>query len=117
MNRKDFIKNVSLTLLSGYSLNLMANTEKMSLKQIMKAIEKKYVCNSKEKLSTCIFNPKSFGWDKHMTKELGFDSLDTVEFIMYLEKDFNISIKDAEAEKVTTPRHLAVLVHRYVNEK
>ncbi|EGJ70602.1 Acyl carrier protein [Bacteroides coprosuis DSM 18011] len=36
------------------------------------------------------------------TGDLGADSLDTVELIMEFEKEFNISIPDDQAEKITT---------------
>ena len=36
------------------------------------------------------------------TGDLGADSLDTVELIMELEKEFNISIPDDQAEKIAT---------------
>lgn len=36
------------------------------------------------------------------SKDLGADSLDTVELIMEFEKEFNIQIPDEEAEKITT---------------
>jgi len=36
------------------------------------------------------------------TNDLGADSLDTVELIMEFEKEFNISIPDDQAEKITT---------------
>jgi acyl carrier protein len=36
------------------------------------------------------------------TNDLGADSLDTVELIMEFEKEFNTSIPDEEAEKITT---------------
>lgn len=36
------------------------------------------------------------------TQDLGADSLDTVEFIMEIEKEFNIEVPDDEAEKITT---------------
>ncbi len=36
------------------------------------------------------------------TNDLGADSLDTVELIMEFEKEFNISIPDAEAESIGT---------------
>ena len=36
------------------------------------------------------------------TNDLGADSLDTVELIMEFEKEFNISIPDEAAEKITT---------------
>ena len=36
------------------------------------------------------------------TKDLGTDSLDTVELIMEFEKEFGISIPDDKAEGITT---------------
>lgn len=36
------------------------------------------------------------------TGDLGADFLDTVELIMELEKEFNISIPDDQAEKIAT---------------
>ena len=36
------------------------------------------------------------------TKDLGADSLDTVELIMEFEKEFGISIPDHKAEGITT---------------
>ena len=36
------------------------------------------------------------------TNDLGADSLDTVELIRELEKEFGISIPDDQAEKITT---------------
>lgn len=36
------------------------------------------------------------------SKDLGADSLDTVELIMEFEKEFGITIPDEEAEKITT---------------
>lgn len=36
------------------------------------------------------------------TKDLGADSLDTVELIMELEKEFDTQIPDEEAEKIQT---------------
>ena len=36
------------------------------------------------------------------TGDLGADSLDTVELITELEKEFNISIPDDQAEKIAT---------------
>jgi len=34
--------------------------------------------------------------------DLGADSLDTVELIMEFEKEFNVSIPDQDAEKIST---------------
>ena len=36
------------------------------------------------------------------TKDLGADSLDTVELILEFEKDFNIAIEEADQDKVQT---------------
>lgn len=36
------------------------------------------------------------------TKDLGADSLDTVELIMDFEKEFGITIPDEQAEKIAT---------------
>jgi acyl carrier protein len=36
------------------------------------------------------------------TNDLGADSLDTVELIMEFEKEFDVSIPDEQAEKITT---------------
>ena len=37
-----------------------------------------------------------------VTKDLGADSLDTVELIMDFEKEFGITIPDDQAEKIAT---------------
>lgn len=38
----------------------------------------------------------------HFTRDLGLDSLDTVDLIMQLEKEFGIRIPDEDYEKLTT---------------
>jgi acyl carrier protein len=40
--------------------------------------------------------------DATFTNDLGADSLDTVELIMELEKEFSITIPDDQAEKIVT---------------
>ena len=40
--------------------------------------------------------------EKSFTGDLGADSLDTVELIMELEKEFGIAIPDDDAEKIAT---------------
>jgi len=40
--------------------------------------------------------------EAHFTNDLGADSLDTVELIMELEKEFDISIPDEKAEAIAT---------------
>ena len=49
------------------------------------------------------------------TNDLGADSLDTVELIMELEKEFGISIPDDQAEKISTVQD-AVRLHRKQRE-
>ena len=40
--------------------------------------------------------------EANFTNDLGADSLDTVEWIMEFEKEFNIAIPDDQAEKIQT---------------
>ncbi len=47
------------------------------------------------------------------TKDLGADSLDTVELIMEFEKEFDITIEDSDAEKIQTVGN----VLEYLKEK
>ena len=45
---------------------------------------------------------KDVTMEASFTTDLGADSLDTVELIMELEKEFDIQIPDEEAEKIVT---------------
>ena len=47
--------------------------------------------------------------------DLGADSLDTVELIMELEKEFKVTIPDADAEKISTVGD-AIAGHRHAAE-
>ncbi|AUD01254.1 acyl carrier protein [Spirosoma pollinicola] len=42
----------------------------------------------------------------HFSRDLGLDSLDTVDLIMQLEKEFGIRIPDEDYEKLTTMQGL-----------
>ncbi len=44
---------------------------------------------------------KEVSSEANFINDLGADSLDTVELIMEFEKEFNISISDDDAEKIT----------------
>ena len=51
------------------------------------------------------------------TNDLGADSLDTVELIMELEKEFNITIPDDQAEKITTVGEAIAHIEKALAEK
>ncbi|HEV7347914.1 acyl carrier protein [Telluribacter sp.] len=44
--------------------------------------------------------------EAHFIKDLGFDSLDTVDLMMQLEQEFAISIPDEDYAKITNMRSL-----------
>ena len=46
----------------------------------------------------------------NFTKDLGADSLDTVELIMELENEFNISIEESEAGNIPTVSDVIKLI-------
>lgn len=50
----------------------------------------------------------------HFTRDLGLDSLDTVDLIMQLEQEFGIRIPDEDYSKLTT---LNGMVHYLENEQ
>lgn len=53
----------------------------------------------------------------HLIKDLGADSIDTVEIVMAFEAEYNINIPDDEAENLTTvAEYVAYLEHRFPNE-
>ncbi|AWU44652.1 acyl carrier protein [Blattabacterium punctulatus] len=51
------------------------------------------------------------------TNDLGADSLDIVELIMEFEKEFNISISDEKAEKITTVGEAIQAIKNILDEK
>lgn len=48
--------------------------------------------------------------DQDLRKDIGFDSLDCVEFLLKIEKEFGISIPDEEAEPVKTVKEVIDIV-------
>lgn len=50
--------------------------------------------------------------EAHFIKDLGFDSLDTVDLMMQLEQEFVIVIPDADYKQITTISSLM----KYLNE-
>lgn len=49
--------------------------------------------------------------DAHFTKDLGLDSLDTVEVLMAIEDEFMIEIPDEEADNMQTVREAVNFVY------
>lgn len=47
-------------------------------------------------------NVEEVTMEASFTKDLGADSLDTVELVMALEEEFGMEIPDEDAEKITT---------------
>ncbi len=65
----------------------------------MSEIEQKVVEIIVDKLGVDAAEVKA---EASFTNDLGADSLDTVELIMELEKEFDVQIPDSEAEKIQT---------------
>jgi len=49
------------------------------------------------------------------TKDLGADSLDTVELIMEFEKEFDLTIEDDEAENIQTVGSVVDFIYKKLN--
>lgn len=49
--------------------------------------------------------------------ELGADSLDTVEIVMGLEEEFDISVEEDNAQTIATVQDAADLIEKLVGEK
>jgi acyl carrier protein len=67
--------------------------------RIMSEIAEKVTSIIVDKLGV---DPKEVTLEASFANDLGADSLDTVELIMEFEKEFNLSIPDEAAEKITT---------------
>ena len=50
------------------------------------------------------------------TNDLGADSLDTVELIMEFEKEFNLSVPDEDAEKITTVGEAIDYINQHIQK-
>lgn len=53
--------------------------------------------------------PDKITMDAKIGSDLGFDSLDAVELIMEVEKEWNLAIPDEEAEKITNVQSMVDL--------
>ncbi len=50
------------------------------------------------------------------TNDLGADSLDTIELTMEFEKEFNLSIPDEDAEKITTVGEAIEYINQHIQK-
>ena len=48
--------------------------------------------------------------------DLGFDSLDAVEMVMAIEDEFDMDIKDEDAQKMTTISHITNYVEKNMED-
>lgn len=55
--------------------------------------------------------------ESSFVEDLGADSLDTVELVLALEEEFDISIPDEEAEKITKVQQAIDKIHSALSEK
>ena len=49
-----------------------------------------------------------------LRKDIGFDSLDCVEFLLKIERQFKISVSDEEAEPVKTVKEVIDIIEQKV---
>ena len=52
--------------------------------------------------------------DLGLRKDIGFDSLDCVEFLLKIERQFKISVSDEEAEPVKTVKEVIDIIEQKV---
>jgi len=48
----------------------------------------------------------SISQDSHLSKDLGLDSLDTIDLVLQMEDQFHIAIPDEDYEKLQTVRQI-----------
>lgn len=53
--------------------------------------------------------------DSQFIADLGFDSLDHVEFVMTIEEAFDVTVRDEEAEKIKTVRDAVGLIQTLIS--
>jgi acyl carrier protein len=97
-------------------------TKKATPVKVSKTTKKSPKVESPEQLrailENCIINvlnvePSDITDDAHIQNDLGADSLDAVEIIMCVEKDFDIDIADEDVENLMTVSEL----YNYIHEK
>lgn len=60
-------------------------------------------------------SPKDYTDESNFKEDLGFDSLDVVDLVMEIEKEFNISIPDSDIERILTVKGLINYVKGRLN--
>lgn len=53
--------------------------------------------------------------DSQFAADLGFDSLDQMEFVMSIEDKFNITVPDEEVEKIITIRDAVQAIQKSIS--
>jgi acyl carrier protein len=66
----------------------------------------------KEQLSERGIETDSIGYESHLAKDLGLDSLDVTELTLGLEERFGIEIPDSELENIGTVGDAVSLIER-----
>ena len=59
--------------------------------------------------------PEDVSLDSHFIADLGYDSLDQIEFMMTIEDEFDISVPDEEAEKIKTVRAAVQAIQKFIS--
>ncbi|KAK8532228.1 hypothetical protein V6N13_131563 [Hibiscus sabdariffa] len=62
-------------------------------------------------------DPSKVTPNAHFQKDLGLDSLDTVEVVMALEEEFGFEIPDNEADKISTINHAVEFIASHPQAK
>lgn len=66
------------------------------------------------KIEDIVFDDVDRNEELELRKDIGFDSLDCVEFLIHIERDFKISIPDEEAEPVKTVKEVIDIIEQKV---
>ena len=69
-----------------------------------------------ELISSYIDIPKKqISFDSQFVADLGFDSLDMVEFEMLIEEEFDVAVPDEERENIITVRDAVQVIQKLIS--